>query len=167
MATGNNFLTLINGVKTLVASISSFTGNANEIVSTNSSGVIEPDLLPVDIDTFCWSVARSQNNVSEQALRRPDRTPTNQAPYIAPYDCTIYFISAGCNTVEPDASTFDIAIRINGGGSIVLASIPGTGDDVQIPLTQNLTAGDRVEIRMENESTGINRPFADLYGRRR
>ena len=46
MATANTFLTLVNGVKTLVSSISTFTGTANEIVSTNGSGVIDATLLP-------------------------------------------------------------------------------------------------------------------------
>ena len=46
MASSNVFLTLTSGIKTLVSSISAFTGNANEIISTNASGVINPDLLP-------------------------------------------------------------------------------------------------------------------------
>ena len=46
MATASNFLTLVNGVKTLVSSISAFTGTANEVVSTNGSGFIDATLLP-------------------------------------------------------------------------------------------------------------------------
>ena len=46
MASSNVFLTLVSGVKTLVSSISAFTGNANEIISTDGSGLIDASLLP-------------------------------------------------------------------------------------------------------------------------
>ena len=168
MAGARDFLTKISGITTLVRSISAFTGNANEVISTDSGGLVSEDLLPEPtVQNFVWEVGRNQNNVTEQALRRAGNTPTNQSPFTCAFDTNLYYVSAGCNTAEADASTFDIAIRVNGGGSTVIASIPGTGDDVQTSLDIDLSTGDRVEIRMENESTGINRPYACLYGRRR
>ena len=59
MASATNFLTLVNGVKTLVASISAFTGNANEVVSTNGSGFIDPSLLPAGIGAKTATVTAS------------------------------------------------------------------------------------------------------------
>lgn len=167
MATGNNFLTLINGVKTLVASISAFTGNPNEIVSTNASGVIEPDLLPVDIDTFSWAVSRNATGVTNQFLRRQNGVPTNLAPYLCPYDAEIYYVSANCQASTPNATTWDLAIQINGGGNIVLATVPGTGDTVTAAVSQNVNAGDLVAIGMINQSATVNRPSGELFLRRR
>ena len=47
MASGNTFLSLTTGgIKQLLSAISAFTGNANEIVATDGSGLIDSSLLP-------------------------------------------------------------------------------------------------------------------------
>lgn len=61
MATSNVFLTLVSGVKTLVSSISSFTGSANEIVSTNGSGFIDPSLLPPGVGAKTYTMTADGN----------------------------------------------------------------------------------------------------------
>lgn len=167
MATSSNFLTLINGEKTLVTSINSFTGNPNEVISTDTTGLINSNLLPVDIDTFVWSVARNATNVSNQFLRRADRTPTNLAPFVTPFNAEIFYITAASQSNEDDTTTWDAIISINGGADIVLASIPGTGDQVESSVSQNLNAGDLVSIGMANQTQTVNRPYIDLYIRRR
>ena len=166
MATDSTFLTLVNGVKTLVTSISAFTGTANEIISTDSNGLISADLLPNDVDTWSWAVSRNATGVSNQALRRQNGTPTNLAPYIAPFDCEIYYVTASSQASEPDATTWDAAIQINGGGSIVLASVPGTGDIVTSTASQSLSSGDAVAIGMINQSATVDRPSIELFLRR-
>ena len=166
MATDSKFLTLVNGICTQVSSISAFTGTANEIISTDSNGLISADLLPNDVDTWSWAVSRNANNVSNQALRRQNGTPTNLAPYITPFDAEIYYVTASSQSNEPDTTTWDAAIQINGGASIVLASVPGTGDQVEASASQSLSAGDRVAIGMINQSATVNRPSIELFLRR-
>ena len=76
-------------------------------------------------------------------------------------------VTAESNAAEPDATTWDLEIEINGGAGIVLASVPGTGDQVEASISQNLNAGDRVSIWLRNQSAAVNRPAAIVYGRRR
>ena len=53
MAGGNTFLTIISsGIAELRSAISTFTGNANEIISTNGSGVIDNSLLPSNLGSI-------------------------------------------------------------------------------------------------------------------
>ena len=50
MASGNTFLSLaLDGTKQLLSAISAFTGNANEVVATDGSGLLDPSLFPPGI----------------------------------------------------------------------------------------------------------------------
>lgn len=50
MASGNTFLSLsATGIKQLLSAISAFTGNANEIVATDGSGLLDSSLFPPGI----------------------------------------------------------------------------------------------------------------------
>ncbi len=167
MATANTFLTLVSGVKTLVTAISSFTGSANEVISTNGDGFVDPTLLPVDTDTFSWAVSRNANGVSNQFLRRQNGTPTNLAPYVAPYDANIYYVTASCSASTANSTTWDLAIRVNGGANIILATVPGTGDQIEATANQDISAGDLISIGMVNQSATVDRPSGELFVRRR
>lgn len=67
MAT-NRFLTLVNGVKTLVSAISSFTGNANEIVATDGSGFIDASLLPPGVGGCSFENGTADGNLTAGML---------------------------------------------------------------------------------------------------
>ena len=168
MASGNTFLSLaLDGTKELLTAISAFTGNANEIVATDSNGLVSADLLPPDVETWSWAVARNANNVTNQALRKQNGTPTNLSPYVAPFDCVIYAGTANSQATTPDATTWDAVIQINGGANIILAAVPATGDQVEFTASQNLNAGDLVAIGMANQSAVVNRPSIELHLRGR
>ena len=66
--TTNKFVTIINGIRTLVTAISASTGasDANKIISTGSSGTIDPSFMPVgvgfDVETIVASEALTAGN---------------------------------------------------------------------------------------------------------
>jgi len=111
-----------------------------------------------------WTHTAGRNNATttDQYLRGPGNTPTNQAGFVQESDATIVAITSNAQS----SGTWIIEIRKNGSAT-VLASLTvtaATQDEVS-GLSVDTNAGDKIEIYLNG--TAINHPSATVTMRKR
>lgn len=131
MASGKTFLSkALNGTTELLSAISSFTGNAEEIVATNSSGVLDKDLvLKAPYVSTGWRF-----NLTATSFLREDifGDLTNINPIRLAFDCEIIAITASNRLADTDGWTAQIYIN---GGLVPALNTVVSGGSAQ---TQNI-----------------------------
>ena len=135
------------------------------VVIANASGVLSVD-TGTSFATFTWLACRNGSISTDQALRRQNGVFISSCPYIAPYDATIYAVTAE-NNPSSTVTTWDFEVDVNGVNQISL-SVPNTDHKAEdSALALNINAGDEIVIFMRNASGLIPNPGGAVYGVRR
>lgn len=89
------YIDLVNGLQKLKATIQAFTGNPDEVISTDGSGLISDDLISESIKNKVTNVTSGEALTAGQLVYL-DETDSGNA-YIAGYDASLL---AGANAAE-------------------------------------------------------------------
>lgn len=119
------------------------------------------DLVYKYTDTLDVTAARNAVNTTNVYLRDSDGAPTNQAPYVLPYDATLIAMSSSTNGIE----TWTAEVHVNG-VLVVGATLASTAvDNNRATYNINFNAGDKVMLYCNG--TNIDRPRINAIFRRR
>ncbi len=113
-------------------------------------------------NVFTVSATRNAGNSSNLYLRASDGAPTNQAPYVLPFDATLVAMSASCNTAGTWLGEVHLSLSLVPGAALsVAASTTAFASLFNI----DFSAGDAVQLFLNGAS--IDRPRVNLFFARR
>lgn len=117
-------------------------------------------------ETYIFYVCRNTSISTNQDLRRHANTPTNQSPYVVPYDSTIEYLIAGNNNTGASV-TWDAKLLVNG---VEQASFnvdnTANNDPKTTTISVAVSQDDLIRLRFENAGTSITRPQITIIGRK-
>lgn len=112
-------------------------------------------------DTFCLSASRNANKATNVYLRMADGLPTNETPFILPYNCTLTNLTAANNGAE----TWIGEVRIGGTlvtGAFITITAATSGTAV---VDVDFNAGDAIQLFCNG--TDVKDPMLNLFFERR
>lgn len=117
-----------------------------------------------------WGVTFGRNNTgaSDLWLRQADRVPSNQSPYVVPYDVCLIAISAASNGVESFDAEVYIDADVRAGGTPTDANkiaelVISSAQSGQVLLSPQVAVVSGSEIGVFMRGTGVNRPLVTLF----
>jgi hypothetical protein len=112
-------------------------------------------------DTFCVSGGRNANNATDVYLRVAGNIPTNETPFVIPYNCTLINLTGATNGAETWTGEVRIAGTLVSGAALAITAATTGSATVDI----DFNAGDAIQLFCNG--TSVSDPMLNLFFQRR